>query len=167
MWRGEMKMVLTLPPFQGVMSAALGKLKKELSKCWKQEWNSRNSGEEKRSEEGENSVWGEWAGTQIGQEQGESGSCALYRSFICFWGCGTVGCVWWKSFTASLALVSFEVMIHLFSSKGNPFQATRYSMFPWHSQEARISSISCFSTPWMRSWGGGGAFFWEGKEGGE
>ena len=129
-WRGEMKMVLTLPPFQGVMSTALQKSKKELLKQWKQERNSRNSGEEKGSEEGVNKFSEEWAGMQMGQEQGELGSCTLYQSFICFCGRGAIRCVWWKSFTASSVLVSFEAVIHSFSSEGNPFQATRYSMFP-------------------------------------
>ena len=51
-----MKMILTLPPFQGVMSVALGKLKKESSKRQKRELNLRNSEEENRSEEGAKGV---------------------------------------------------------------------------------------------------------------
>ena len=64
---------------------------------------------------------------------------------------------------ASGALVRLDSVIHLFSSDGYPFQETKYSTLFRHSLDAKISSISCSSTPLMISGGGGGAVFCEGN----
>ena len=141
----------TIPEVLGISNISLGYF-------WYLFQNERKEEDEKRFEE--------WVGirspSQMGHVQGESGNFAEYQRFIIFFSHGAIGCDLWKSLITSGAFLRLVSTIHLFSSEGNPYQWTRYSIFPHLSLEARISSISYSSILLMRSGGGGGVVFCDG-----